>query len=462
MKKHTEIRFEEAIEYYLTEQTKEYNKGDSREYDNQTAIFPKDVIDFISKSQPNHWKHIVEYNGVKSNEILLTSLVKELDNKGSLYVLRHGFKCFGRNFKLAYFKPNTNLNPEAWEDFKKNIVKIYRQVHFSKTNENLSLDVVIAVNGIPVVTMELKNQLSGQNVENAKRQYKEDRDPRELIFQFKKRALVHFAIDTEEVYMTTKLEGSDTFFLPFNKGFNLGSGNPPVEDNYRTAYLWEDILSKDSLLDLIGKYLHLEIAEKKVYTEKGVIKKKKETLIFPRFHQLDVVRKLLDNAKEKGSGHNYLVQHSAGSGKSNSIAWLSHHLANFYQKESDKERLFDSIIVVTDRRVLDQQLQNTIKQFEQTTGVVIPIEKNARQLKEALESGKDIIISTIQKFPVISEEMTKFNGKRFAVIVDEAHSGQAGEDARHLKKTLSAKFYKLYYLILLKNLLYLLKLVNFP
>ena len=446
MKKHTEIRFEEAIEYYLTEGTKEYLKGDSQEYDNQTAIFPNDVISFISTSQPNYWKHIVDYNGAKSNEVLLSSLVKELDNKGSLYVLRHGFKCFGRTFRLGFFKPNTNLNPEAWEDYKKNVVKIYRQVHFSKNNENLSLDVVIAVNGIPVATMELKNPLSGQNVENAKRQYKEDRDPRELIFQFKKRALVHFAVDTEEVYMTTKLEGADTFFLPFNKGFNLGPGNPPIENNYRTAYLWEDVLSKDSLLDLIGKYLHLEIAEKKVYTDKGVIKKKKETLIFPRYHQLDVVRKLLDNAKGNGAGHNYLIQHSAGSGKSNSIAWLAYRLASLHDDKDQK--IFNSVVVITDRQVLDRQLQDTIYQFEHKEGVVKKIDEDTRQLVEALSTGVPIIISTIQKFPFIAETLDKLGkegkdlqiatkGKRFAVIVDEAHSSQSGEAAIELKKILN-------------------------
>lgn len=446
MKKHTEIRFEEAIEYYLTVETKEYLKGDPRDYDNQTAIFPNDVIDFISTSQPVSWKHIVEYNQGKADEVLLTSLVKEIDSKGSLYVLRHGFKCFGRNFKLTYFKPNTNLNPEAWEDYKKNIVKIYRQVHFSKNNENLSLDVVIAVNGIPVVTIELKNPLSGQTVENAKKQYKEDRDPRELIFQFKKRALVHFAVDTEEVYMTTKLEGSDTFFLPFNKGFNLGTGNPPVKDNYRTAYLWEDILTKDSLLDLIGKYLHLEIAEKKVYTDKGVIKKKKETLIFPRFHQLDCVRKLLENAKDKGAGHNYLIQHSAGSGKSNSIAWLAYRLASLHDEKDQK--IFHSVVVITDRRVLDRQLQDTVYQFEHKEGVVKKIDEDTKQLVESLATGVPIIISTIQKFPFITDALDKLTkegkeleiatkGKRYAVIVDEAHSSQSGEAATELKKILN-------------------------
>jgi type I restriction enzyme R subunit len=444
MKKHTEIRFEEAIELNLLEH--DYLKGDPNDYDSKLALFPDDVISFISTSQPAQWTHIVEYNQAKSKEVLLSSLVKELDSKGSLYVLRHGFKCFGKNFKLAYFKPNTNLNPEAWQDYNRNIVKIYRQVHFSSNNPNLSIDVTIAVNGVPVAIMELKNPLSGQTVENAKKQYKEDRDPRELLFQFKKRALVHFAVDTEEVYMTTKLEGEDTFFLPFNKGFNLGAGNPPETDNYRTAYLWEDVFSKDSLLDLIGKYLHLEVAEKKVYTEKGVIKKKKETLIFPRFHQLDVVRKLITNAKQKGAGHNYLIQHSAGSGKSNSIAWLAYRLSSLH--DDIDQKIFHSVIVITDRRVLDKQLQDTIYQFEHKEGVVQKIDEDTKQLVEALSTGVPIIISTIQKFPFITEALEKLTkegkelsiatkGKRYAVIVDEAHSSQSGEAATELKKILN-------------------------
>lgn len=445
MRKHIEIRFEEAVEQSLIDSG--FIKGNSEDYDNQIALFPNDVIDFISESQPNNWKHITEYNGDKSKEVLISSLVKELDNKGSLYVLRNGFKCFGRNFKLCYIKPNTNLNPEAWQDYENNIVKIYRQVHFSSKNENLSIDIVISINGIPVATLELKNPLSGQTVENARRQYKDDRDPRELIFQFKKRTLVHFAVDTDEVYMTTKLEGLDTYFLPFNKGNNLGAGNPPSEvQNYRTGYLWDEILTKDSLIDLIGKYIHLDISEKKVYTDKGVVKKKKESLIFPRYHQLDVVRSLISNAKSKGSGHNYLIQHSAGSGKSNSIAWLAYRLASLHNDKDEK--IFNSVIVITDRRVLDKQLQDTIYQFDHKEGVVKKIDEDTKQLIDALSTGVPIIVSTLQKFPFITETLEKLSkdgkeieiatkGKRFAVIIDEAHSSQSGEAAVELKKILN-------------------------
>ncbi len=445
MKKHTEIRFEEAIEQDLFNDG--YLKGDPKEFDRGCALFPKDVVSFIKNSQPNYWAKIEEYHGAKSFEVLIQALSKELDSKGSLYVLRHGFKFFGINFKLAFYKPNTNLNPSAWEDYKKNIVKIYRQVHFSNQNPNLSVDIVIAVNGIPVATLELKNPLSGQTVIDAKKQYMKDRDPRELLFQFKKRTLVHFAVDTEEVYMTTKLSGDDTFFLPFNKGFNYSAGNPPAEGiDYRTGYLWEDVLTKDSLLDLIGRYLHLEIAEKKVYTEKGIFKEKKEMLIFPRFHQLDCVRKLTSHSKAQGSGHNYLIQHSAGSGKSNSIAWLAYRLSSLHNEKDEK--IFNSVIVITDRRILDQQLQDTIYQFEHKQGVVQKIDEDTKQLVEALASDVPIIISTLQKFPFITEAIDKLakegfeyqlktEGKRFAVIVDEAHSSQSGEAASELKRILN-------------------------
>lgn len=444
MKKHLEIRFEEAIEDYLVKN--EYLKGDSSKYDIKNAIFPDDIVEFIENSQPKNWKYLYEYNGEKTKEILISSLVKELDNKGSLNVLRHGFKCYGKTFNIANFKPNTKLNPEAWTDYKKNIVKIYRQVHFSEVNPKQSVDVIISINGIPVITMELKNPLTGQNVEDAKKQYRKTRDPKELLFQFKKRTLVHFAVDTDEVYMATKLNGDSTYFLPFNKGFNYGAGNPVSKDNYKTAYLWEDVLTKDSLMDLIGKYLHLEKTETKVYTKTEVIKKKKETLIFPRFHQLDAVRKLVANAKEKGSGHNYLIQHSAGSGKSNSIAWLAYHLSSLHNKNDEK--IFHSVIVITDRRVLDKQLQDTIYQFEHIDGVVKKIDENTKQLVEALSMGVPIIISTLQKFPFIAETLEKFEKegkelqiatkeKRFAVIVDEAHSSQSGETATELKKILN-------------------------
>lgn len=450
MKKHIEKRFEEAIENFLTEEGG-YLKGDPNIYDSARGLFGDDVIEFIIDSQPVNWKYVSGYNGEKTRESLLNSLNAEINAKGSLFVMRNGFKFFGRTFRMAYFKPNTSLNAVAQEEYDKNKLKIYRQVHYSERNPNLSLDVVLAVNGIPVATLELKNQLTGQTVFHARKQYENDRDPKELIFQFKKRTLVHFAIDTDEVYMTTKLSGKDTYFLPFNKGFNNGAGNPPDDNNYRTAYLWEEVLKKDSFMDIIGRYLHLEISETKIFTDKGVEKKSKETLIFPRYHQLDAVRKLIESARMKGAGHNYLVQHSAGSGKSNSIAWLAYRLSSLH--DANDEKIFHSVIVITDRRVLDKQLQDTIYQFDHKDGVVKKIDRNTRQLVSALSSGVPVIVTTLQKFPFVLETVEKLNrerqlkqqsevqlstkDKRFAVIVDEAHSSQSGEAAAELKKILN-------------------------
>ncbi len=448
MSKHTEIRFEEAIEQTLIA-TGGYVKGDPTTYDIDKALFPQDVIAFISETQSKKWETIQQILGDRSEETLIKDLTKELSIKGSLHVLRHGFKSFGKAFKLAFFAPNSKLNQQAWDDYEKNVLTVTRQVHFSPKNPNLSLDVVLSLNGLPVVTLELKNHMTGQTIENAIRQYKFDRQPTDPIFKFKERALVHFAVDTEAASMTTKLEGKDTFFLPFNQGYKDGAGNPPLDEtgyDYRTSYLWEHVLQKDSLLDILARFMHLQVEEKQVVTKKGIIRKTKETMIFPRYHQLDAVRELVANSKQNGSGHNYLIQHSAGSGKSNSIAWLAHRLSSLHNDADGK--VFDSVIVITDRRVLDQQLQDTIYQFEHKQGVVQKIDENTQQLAKALSGGVPIIISTIQKFPFIAQaietlekkgEEVKIDtvGKRFAVIVDEAHSSQSGESAMELRKVLN-------------------------
>ncbi len=444
MSKHTEIRFEEAIEISLINNGG-YSKGDPKTYDKENALFPKDVVAFISETQTKKWNALQQILGNRTEDTLINDLTKQLSLKGALHVLRHGFKCFGKAFRLAYFTPNSTLNVQAWEDYKKNILTITRQVHFSPKNPLLTLDVVLSLNGLPVVTMELKNHMTGQTVSDAIQQFK-DRQANEPIFRFKERALVHFAADPDLVSMTTKLEGDDTHFLPFNKGHNSGAGNPPVEDNYKTAYLWEEVLQKDSLLDILARFMHLEIDEKQVITKKGIIRRTKETMIFPRYHQLDSVRNLIDNAKQNGAGHNYLIQHSAGSGKSNSIAWLAHRLSGLHNDKDEK--IFDSVVVITDRLVLDQQLQDTIYQFEHKQGVVQKIDENTQQLAKALSGNVPIIISTIQKFPFIAQaietmgkrgEEVKIDtaGKRFAVIVDEAHSSQSGESAMELRKVLN-------------------------
>ncbi len=446
LNKHTESRFEDAIEASLLSEGG-YDKGDPKDFDRLFALFPHDIIDFIARTQEVRWQSIKDLHGAKAEDALLSALSRELGNKGALHVLRYGFKCYGKTFDMAYFAPNTGMNPEARARYELNSLTVTRQVHFSERRPRDSLDMMLAVNGLPVVTLELKNQFTDQNVERSITQYKFDRDPNEPLFRFKERALVHFAVDTDLAYMTTHLAGGSTFFLPFNKGDANGAGNPANADDYRTAYLWKDILQADSLMDILARFLHLQVEERRRVTPKGVKVEKRETMIFPRFHQLDAVRSLVAHARENGSGHNYLVQHSAGSGKSNSIAWLAHRLSNLHD-DGGTEKVFDSVVVVTDRRVLDQQLQDTIYQFEHKQGVVQKIDKNAKQLTRALSSGVPIIITTIQKFPYIAQAIDTMarqgetvdldtSGKRFAVIVDEAHSSQSGETAMELRKILN-------------------------
>jgi type I restriction enzyme R subunit len=339
------------------------------------------------------------------------------------------------------------LNPELEKRYAANYLGLTRQLHFSSRSEK-SLDVTLSLNGIPVATLELKNPLTGQTVEEARKQYKLDRDPREPIFEFKRRSLVHFAVDTESVLMTTRLAGTATHFLPFNKGWNGGAGNPPdpAGRSYRTAYLWEEALERDSFLDLLARFIHLQIEEKR--DDRGR-KFKTEAMIFPRYHQLQAVRILVDAARREGSGHNYLIEHSAGSGKSNTIGWLTHRLASLH--DAQNRRVFDSVIVVTDRVVLDQQLQDTIYQFEHKRGVVQKIDESSRQLAEALENAVPVIITTLQKFPHVSRQLLKMADergdrgsgtlptRRCAVIIDEAHSSQGGETATELKEVLGGE-----------------------
>ena len=441
---HKEVDFENDIEQALT-LAGGYVKGDPAGYDADAALFPADVVAFVQKTQPKIWARLMQLDASKAAPMLLDSLVKELAAKGALAVLREGFKCVGKAVRLAYFAPNTGLDPSATERFEDNRLTVVRQV---RTKTGAIPDVVLAVNGLPVATLELKNPMSATrwNVENAKYQYRFERDPRDLLFAFKQRCLVHFAVDTELVFMTTKLEGKETSFLPFNLGHGHGAGNPPTDGDVRTAYLWHKVLTRDSLMDILARFMHLDVEEKTVVTDKGIKRHRKESLIFPRHHQLDAVRALTDHAQTHGSGHNYLIQHSAGSGKSNSIAWLAHRLSSLH--DTKDEKIFHSVVVITDRRVLDQQLQDTIYQFEHKLGVVQKIDEDTQQLAKALSDGVPIIISTIQKFPFISQAIRTMEangktvaistaGKRFAVIVDEAHSSQSGETAMELRKILN-------------------------
>ncbi len=446
MKKHTEIRLEDAIEYHLLEKG-DYIKGTNKNFEPDRALEPERVINFIRKTQSKTWNILFAIHGDGTEHVILESLCKELNTKGILKVLRQGFKCYGRKIRVAIFAPNNEKNPETWAQYNKNQLSVTRQLQYSNKH-NKSLDLVLFINGLPIVTAELKNPMSGQTVENAKKQYKKDRDHRELIFEFKKRTLVHFAVDQDLVFMTTRLAGNKTYFLPFNLGKDDGAGNPPAWDGgYRTAYLWQEVWQKDSLLDILGRFIHLQVEDKRIVTDKGIKRITRELMIFPRYHQLDVVRKLIIHSKKHGTGHNYLVQHSAGSGKSNSIAWLAHRLSSLHDENDCKA--FDTVVVITDRRVLDQQLQNTIYQFDHKQGVVKKIDEDTKQLVQALSSGTPIIITTLQKFPFISDTIEKLNkdskhkveistsNKKFAVIIDEAHSSQSGESAMELKGILN-------------------------
>jgi type I restriction enzyme, R subunit len=445
---HKEVDFENDIEQALVTHSG-YERGDPNAYDAEAALFPAEVVAFVQRTQPKIWTRLTQLDAAKAPVMLLDSLVKELAAKSALSILREGFKCVGKTVRLAYFAPNTGLDPASTERYEDNRLTVVRQVN---TKSGAIPDVVLAVNGLPVATLELKNPMSATrwNVEHAKHQYRFERDPKELLFAFKQRCLVHFAVDTELVFMTTKLEGKDTFFLPFNLGHHHAAGNPPVMDSnggdVRTAYLWRQVLARDSLMDILARFIHLDVEEKTVVTEKGIKRHRKETMIFPRYHQLDAVRALTSHAKTHGSGHNYLIQHSAGSGKSNSIAWLAHRLSSLHNAANEK--IFHSVVVITDRRVLDQQLQDTIFQFEHKLGVVQKIDEDTQQLAKALADGVPIIISTIQKFPFITQAIRTMEangkgvaistaGKRFAVIVDEAHSSQSGETAMELRKILN-------------------------
>lgn len=441
----SEAAFESVIESYLLAHA--YQNVDKKGYDRTRAIFPETVLAFIQTTQPTAWAKLEALHGAHTGEQILSDLCKWIDNHGVLNTLRHGFKCYGRSLQLAYFKAVHTMNPELEAQYAANCLGITRQLQYSPKHTK-SLDVTISLNGIPVATVELKNPLTHQTVEHAKRQYKEDRDPRELIFEFKRRTLVHFAADTEQVFMTTRLAGNATYFLPFDKGWDGGAGNPadPQGRTYRTAYLWEEVLQRDSLLDLLARYIHLQV-EKKISDEGK--KYDKETMIFPRYHQLQAVRHLIEAAQKDGPGTNYLVEHSAGSGKSNTIGWLAHRLASLHNAQN--ERVFDSVIIITDRLVLDKQLQDTVYQFEHKMGVVQKIDDDSRQLAQALEGGVPIIITTLQKFPYVSRQLEKLAeergeaGKgilptrRFAVVIDEAHSSQGGESATDLKKVLGGE-----------------------
>ncbi len=430
MKATSEEAYEALIAGHLVEHGG-YELGQASDYDASLALTPNDLLGFVEETQPKVWAKQQKIHGDNLDKVLLAAFDKAAKGpKGVLDVIRHGFKFYGSQVKVAAFQPAHGLNPEVEAQYRANRLKVVRQVHHDPKRPLDSTDVVLFLNGIPIVTAELKNAMTSQKSSHAKQQYRE-RDPDAPLFRFKQRALVNFAVGSDEVYMTTRLAKRGTYFLPFNQGHGTAAGNPPIEGKHRTAYLWEQIWQRDSLLDIIAKFLHLKVEEE---TGKDGRTRRKETMIFPRFHQLDCVRKVIASARAKGAGTNYLVQHSAGSGKTNTIAWLAYRLASLHDETDTK--VYDGVVVISDRKVLDSQLQDTIYQFDHKQGVVQKIDEKSKQLAEALNAGVSIIITTIHKFGFIAEHVEKLKGKRYAVIVDEAHGSQSGDMARNMKEIL--------------------------
>lgn len=462
MSQTNEKAFETYVETMLLTRAG-WRAGDLADWNAEHALFPALIFTFLQETQAKLWEQMRALHGTGLESLLVNTLVKELDLKGTLHILRHGFKFYGKTFRLAYFKPAHGLNYDVLELFRKNRLTVTRQVscHLGKLD---TVDLVFAVNGLPVATCELKNPGTGQTWRHAVKQYQQDRDPRAPLFQFKNRALVHFAADPDEVHMATCLRKEATHFLPFNRGSSpgevqCGAGNPQHPSGYRTGYFWEEVLQFDSFLDVLGHFMFLEKHEEKAEDGRGGKRRiTRETLIFPRYHQLDAVRKVVAATRQEGPGRNYLIQHSAGSGKTNSISWLSHRLASLHNQNDQK--VYDCVIVITDRRVLDRQLQDAIYQIEHAQGVVKAIDEDSQQLAAALIDGTKIVITTLQKFPFVlrgllhaagaeSQEKatdeekkqakaweTAIAARKYAVIVDEAHSSQTGESARELKTIL--------------------------
>ena len=459
-----ERAFEDLVEKTLLEESG-WEVAPNDQWDVDRALFPARICSFLQAAQPNLWARAKALHANQLEQRIVEALIKELKAKGTLYVLRHGFKFYGNLFRLAMFRPAHGLNDEALSLYKLNRLTVSRQVR-SQPAKRDTVDLLFALNGVPVATCELKNPSTGQNWQDAVRQYKMDRDPNAPLFRFKTRALVHFAADPNEIHMTTRLSGNKTRFLPFNRGSHpgevrCGAGNPQHQSGHRTAYFWSDILQRDSFLEILSHFLFVEKSERRVNDgNDGQRLVTKESIIFPRYHQLDAVREVLEVARKDGPGKNFLIQHSAGSGKTNSISWLSHRLASLH--DSDDRKIYDCIVIISDRRVLDRQLQDAIYQIEHAQGVVKAIDHDSKQLAEALIDGTKIVITTLQKFPFVLGGLLRIAGaesretasreararvraweqkiakRTYAVIVDEAHSSQTGETARALRELLGA------------------------
>ena len=426
---HTEKGFENAVTAALLGGG--YVAGSPGRFDAKLALDSGTLVGFLKATQPKEWVRLAAIYAGEVEAKVVAAVARDLDQRGLLECLRHGVTDRGVKVRLAFFRPATGLNPETQALYAANVLTVTRQVHFSEKAPDKSVDLLLSLNGLPVATAELKNPFTGQTVLHAQKQYREDRDPKEPLFQFKRRALVHFAVDPDEVLMTTRLEGKNTYFLPFNRGRRGGKGNPDSPAGYRAAYLWEEVWERHSWLDILARFVHLEVKDKVV----GGAKVRVENVIFPRYHQLDAVRKLVAASRASGPGRNYLIQHSAGSGKSNTIAWLAHRLSSLHS--DDDKLVFDSVIVITDRKVLDRQLQDTIYQFEHAQGVVQRIDEDSAQLGDALAAGSKIIITTLQKFSFVLDRVKGLPRRKYALIVDEAHSSQTGESATKLRRVLS-------------------------
>lgn len=415
-----------------------YNKrvleGEASASFKQHAIDVEELFAFLEDTQEKRMRALEKSYGLSYKDEVLKRIKDQLHRQGIVECLRKGIKDRGVTLQLAYNKPPTEMNKTLNEQYAKNRFNVARQVYYSDKHNN-SLDMVLFLNGLPLVVMELKNPLTNQTVEHAMKQLRFDRDPREQLFKFNERVVVYFAVDPNEVFMTTELKKEKTYFLPFNKGNNGGKGNPLVYGNYRTHYLWDEILAPDSLLDILYRFIFIKKDD--IKDSNGDTIGERQMLIFPRFHQLDVVRKLEADVTEKLVGHNYLIQHSAGSGKTNSISWLAHRLAKLHDEEN--EPIFSSVIVITDRRVLDKQLQDAVYQLEHKAGMVERINQDSDQLARAINSETRIIITTLQKFPYILEKVAGLERKKYAVIIDEAHSSQGGKASTALTNVLSDK-----------------------
>lgn len=466
-----ETDYEEYIVSYLTlnlskDGDYEYTQVDHTKYDKDWCLIPDELIAFLKDSQPKMYSRLVNSKGSESAarkaicdrvDKVMTQHLGVLPKKktgsdviapaGTLHLLRNQLDLSGCHFDLAYFKPVSNKTPEHAELYRKNCLSIVRQLQYSCKNNN-EIDLCIFLNGLPIITIELKNTLTGQKHHEAIKQYMMDRQVKGEKFLEFKRCLVHFAIGTEEAYMTTKLDGQNTRFFPYNKEYK-NKGVKPHDSGYRTGYIWEDLLRKDSLMELIESFIGVQVTIEKKYNEEtgNVEDEPKEALIFPRYHQRRAVKALLNKVREQGVGHNYLIQHSAGSGKSNTITWLAYRLSNFYQNYDDEKSLFDCTIVVTNRRVLNVQLQSNLKQFERQPQEIVYIgdkglksdETSSQSLRRVIQEGKNVIVTTIQKFKEISDTIKRFPDRTYAVIIDEAHSSQSGENARQMRRALSLR-----------------------